>query len=118
MGRVYRAWLALHEMIDLQPIYHRIEERIRGHVILCWLALLLIRITETTTSATWPTIRQLDRLCLGTFTGPTCLFRQATALTKPPDRPAGQAQHPLAEADQRARTHILLTSTNTSGQYI
>ena len=29
------------------------EERIRAHVISCWLALLLIRIAETTTGLTW-----------------------------------------------------------------
>jgi hypothetical protein len=53
-------------------------------VILCWLALLLIRIVETTTGATWTTVRrELDRLHLGTFTGPAGLFRQATGLTKP-----------------------------------
>jgi hypothetical protein len=37
-----------------------------------------------TTDATWPTVRrELDRLRLGAFTGPTGLFRQATTLTKP-----------------------------------
>ncbi|MFD7874341.1 hypothetical protein ACFV5G_09490 [Streptomyces sp. NPDC059766] len=48
---------------------------------------LLIRIIETTADATWTTVRRdLDRLHLGTFTGPTGptgLFRQVTALTKP-----------------------------------
>jgi transposase len=33
------------QVIDLRPVYHRLEERIRAHVILCWLALLLILIT-------------------------------------------------------------------------
>ncbi|MFE7751880.1 hypothetical protein ACFU5K_23630, partial [Streptomyces sp. NPDC057428] len=70
-------------ILDLRPVYHRLEERIRAHVILCWLALLLIRIAETTTQATWPTIRrELDRLHLGTFTGPAGTFRQLTELTR------------------------------------
>jgi hypothetical protein len=81
---VERGWRDMKQIIDLRPVYHRLEERIRAHVILCWLALLLIRIIETTTDATWPTARrELDRLHLGTFTGPTGLFRQVTALTKP-----------------------------------
>jgi hypothetical protein len=81
---VERGWRDMKQIIDLRPVYHRLEERIRAHVILCWLALLLIRIIETTTHATWPTVRrELDRLHLGTFTGPTGLFRQVTALTKP-----------------------------------
>ena len=28
-------------VIDLRPVYHRLEEQIRAHVILCWLALSL-----------------------------------------------------------------------------
>ncbi|MEY9842935.1 hypothetical protein ABH941_008225 [Streptacidiphilus sp. EB103A] len=74
----------MKQIIDLRPVYHRLEERIRAHVVLCWLALLLIRIVETTTGATWTTVRrELDRLHLGTFTGPTGVFRQVTTLTKP-----------------------------------
>nr|WP_020114926.1 IS1634 family transposase [Streptomyces bottropensis] len=81
---VERGWRDMKQIIDLRPVYHRLEKRIRVHVILCWLALLLIRITEITTGATWPTVRrELDRLHLGTFTGPTGLFQQVTTLTKP-----------------------------------
>jgi hypothetical protein len=81
---VERGWRDMKQIIDLRPVYHRLEERIRAHVILCWLALLLIRIVETTTTTTWHTTRrELDRLHAGTFTGPTGLFRQTTALTKP-----------------------------------
>jgi transposase len=80
---VERGWRDMKQIIDLRPVYHRLEERIRAHVILCWLALLLIRIIETTTGGNWPAIRRdLDRLHLGTFTGPTGVFRQVTALTK------------------------------------
>src|SRR6266545_3306879 len=63
---------------------HRLEERIRAHVTLCWLALLLVRIIETSTDKTWPAIRsELQRLHVGTFTGPAGMFRQRTELTKP-----------------------------------
>jgi hypothetical protein len=52
--------------------------------VLCWLALLLIRIIETTTGQTWNNIRRdLDRLHAVTFTGPTGTFRQSTNPTKP-----------------------------------
>jgi Transposase DDE domain len=61
----------LKQAVYLRPVYHWKEERIRAHVILCWLALLLIRIAETTTSVTWAKITdELDLLTLGTFTGP------------------------------------------------
>ena len=42
----------MKQILDLRPVYHRLEERIRAHVVLCWLALLLIRIAETTTGQT------------------------------------------------------------------
>ena len=80
---VERGWRDLKQVIDLRPVYHRKEERIRAHVILCWLALLLIRIAETTTGATWANIAdELDLLTLGTFTGPAGTFRQTAELTK------------------------------------
>ena len=81
---VERGWRDMKSVLDLRPVYHRLEDRIRAHVLLCWLALLLIRVAETTTGHTWPTIRaHLDRLHLVTFTGPTGTFRQTTELSKP-----------------------------------
>jgi Transposase DDE domain len=81
---VERSWRDMKSVLDLRPVYHRLEERIRAHVLLCWLALLLIRIAETSTGQTWPAIRrELDRIRLGTFTGPAGTFRQRTELTKP-----------------------------------
>ena len=78
-----RGWRDLKQVIGLRPVYHRKEERIRARVILCWLALLLIRIAETTAGATWAAITgELDLLTLGTFTGPAGTFRQTAGLTK------------------------------------
>jgi Transposase DDE domain len=80
---VERGWRDLKQVIDLRPVYHRKEERIRAHVVLCWLALLLIRIAETTTGTTWAKISdELRLLTLGTFTGPSGTFRQTAELTK------------------------------------
>jgi hypothetical protein len=80
---VERGWRDMKQVIDLRPVYHRKEERIRAHVILCWLALLLARIAETTCHATWPALRrELDRIHVGTFTGPAGTFRQRTETTK------------------------------------
>jgi hypothetical protein len=81
---VERGWRDLKQVIDLRPVYHRKEDRIRAHVVLCWLALLLIRLAETTGQDTWPALRrELDRIAVGTFTGPAGLFRQRTEITKP-----------------------------------
>ena len=81
---VERGWRDMKHVLDLRPVYHRLEDRIRAHVLLCWLALLLARIVETRastpdTATTWPRARdQLQRLHVGTFTGPAGVFRQTT----------------------------------------
>ena len=82
--QVERGWRDMKQVVDLRPVYHRKEERIRAHVLLCWLALLLTRVIENTCGATWPQIRhELDRIAIGTFAGPAGTFRQRTEITKP-----------------------------------
>ena len=82
--QVERGWRDMKQVIDLRPVWHRREDRIRAHVILCWLALLLARIAENACGQTWPELRrQLDRIHIGTFTGPAGTFRQRTEITKP-----------------------------------
>jgi IS4 transposase len=79
---VERGWRDLKTTLQLRPIYHRLEDRIRAHVLLCWLALLLIRTAENTTGHTWAHLReQLQQLHLGMFEGPAGRFRQRTELT-------------------------------------
>ncbi len=43
---VERAFRTLKSTLSLRPVYHTKDDRIRSHVLLCWLALLLVRITE------------------------------------------------------------------------
>jgi transposase len=43
----------LKHTVDLRPVYHRRSDRIKAHVLLCWLALLLIRVAENETEQTW-----------------------------------------------------------------
>lgn len=79
---IERAWRDMKTTLDLRPVHHRKEDRIRAHVLLCWLALLLIRIAENQTSQTWRNLRdELQRMHLGTFTGPAGTSRQRTELT-------------------------------------
>jgi hypothetical protein len=76
----------MKQIIDLRPVYHRREDRIRAHVLLCWLALLLIRVAETAAGEpwTWNRIRaELQRLHAVTWTGPAGTFRQVTEPSKP-----------------------------------
>jgi Transposase DDE domain len=80
--QIERAWRDMKTTLDLRPVHHRKEDRIRAHVILCWLALLLIRIAENQAADTWRSLRdELQRMHLGTFTGPAGTSRQRTELT-------------------------------------
>jgi hypothetical protein len=80
--QVERGWRDMKQVIDLRPVYHRKEDRIRAHVLLCWLALLLTRTIEATCGDTWPNLRhELERIKLGTFAGPAGTFRQRTEIT-------------------------------------
>ena len=80
---VERGWHDMKSVLDLRPVYHRLEERIRAHVILCWLALLLIRVAENRTGQTWAAMRrELQRIHVGTFTGAAGTFRQRTGIPK------------------------------------
>lgn len=63
-----RGWRDLKSTLDLRPVYHYREDRIRAHVQLQWLALLLLRVAETTLGDTWRNIRdELERLHLVTL---------------------------------------------------
>ena len=86
----------MKQVLDLRPVYHRREDRIRAHVVLCWLALLLVRVMENSCDDTWPNLRrELEKLQLGSFSGPAGRFRQRTELT--PAQRAILAQLQLAE---------------------
>jgi hypothetical protein len=54
---VERAFRTLKTTLELRPLYHRLPERIRAHVLLCWLGLLLVRVAETESGTTWDRIR-------------------------------------------------------------
>jgi hypothetical protein len=65
---VERGWRDLKGTLKLRPVFHFREDRIRAHVQLCWLALLLIRTVEHETGDTWRNVRnELDRMHLVTL---------------------------------------------------
>lgn len=79
---VERGWRDMKSTLDLRPVFHHKEERIRSHVLLCWLALLLIRVAETGADDTWRNLRhELDRMHVVTFEGPAGTVRQRTETT-------------------------------------
>ena len=80
--QVERGWRDMKTTLDLRPVHHRKEDRIRAHVQLCWLALLLIRLAENQTGDTWRNVRrELQRLHQGTFRGNAGLVHKTSEAT-------------------------------------
>jgi transposase len=79
---VERAWRDMKTTLDLRPVHHRKEERIRSHVLLCWLSLLLIRLAETGTDDTWRNVRrEMEKMHLVRLDGPAGEVLQRTEVT-------------------------------------
>lgn len=82
LHEVEDAFRTLKQTLELRPVYHRLEDRIRAHVLLCWLGLLLIRVAETTTGRQWRDLRSsLQRVHLGRFEGDQGVVEQRTTTT-------------------------------------
>ncbi|MGH7758352.1 MAG: IS1634 family transposase [Candidatus Dormibacteria bacterium] len=82
--QVERGWRDLKQQLELRPMFHRKEDRIRSHVLLCFLGLLLIRVAENRTQTTWSRMRrELQRVCLVELTGSAGSVRQTSRLTDP-----------------------------------
>jgi transposase len=53
LAEIERLFKDMKHLIDIRPVRHRLPERIRAHVLLCWLGMLMIRIIEQETNQTW-----------------------------------------------------------------
>jgi hypothetical protein len=63
-------------------VFHYREDRIRAHIQLCWLALLLLRVAENATDDTWRNVRnELDRMHLVTLATSDGQVAQRSTLT-------------------------------------
>jgi len=80
--QVERGWRDMKGALALRPVFHYREDRIRSHVQLCWLALLLLRVVENATGDTWRNTRhELDRMHLVTLATPHGHVAQRSTLT-------------------------------------
>ena len=86
-----RGFRDLKTQLLLRPVFHRLEHRIRAHVLICWLALLLTRVAERGSGQTWRTInRQLGRITQVTLAG--------AGRHRRPDHPAHPDQKAIYQA--------------------
>ena len=66
--QVERGWRDMKGALRLRPVFHHREDRIRSHIQLCWLGLLLIRVVENAIGDTWRNVsNELDRMHLVTL---------------------------------------------------
>jgi hypothetical protein len=66
--QIERGWRDFKGTLKLRPVFHYREDRIRSHIQLCWLGLLLIRVIENATGSSWRAVREeLDRMHLVTL---------------------------------------------------
>jgi hypothetical protein len=78
-----RSFRDLKGTLLLRPVFHRKDERIRAHVLICFLALVIIRVAETRTNRTWRTIRaELGTIRQGHFRSRDGEFTQTSELTQ------------------------------------
>jgi transposase len=86
-----RGFRDLKSQLLLRPVFHRLEHRIRAHVLLCWLALLLTRVAERGCEQTWRRIsRETGRMQQVTLAGEAGTIVQTTPL-RPTQRAIYQA---------------------------
>lgn len=77
-----RSFRDLKGVLRLRPVFHSKADRIRSHVLICFLALVIIRVAENRTGETWRTVRaELGQIRQGHFRGQEGEFTQTTELT-------------------------------------
>ena len=77
-----RSFRDLKGTLLLRPVFHRRDDRIRAHVLVCFLALVLVRLAETRTGETWRAIRaELGQIRQGHFQSTDGEFTQTSELT-------------------------------------
>ena len=115
--QVERGWRDMKGALGLRPVFHHREDRIRAHIQLCWLALLLLRVVENATGDTWRNVRhELDRMHLVTLATVDGQVAQRSTLTGPQDHP-GCTRAPRPPAVLRLhRPHRLTRRPRRAGR--
>jgi len=63
---IERVFRDMKNVLEIRPVYHRLDDRIRSHILICWMAMVLVRYAEEKTGSTWFSIsRTLDDITAG-----------------------------------------------------
>ncbi|MBN1154158.1 transposase, partial [candidate division KSB1 bacterium] len=83
LNDVEKAFRSLKTTLELRPNYHSRDDRIRCHIFLCFLALVLARIVEHKIGMSWSKIRdEMNRIYVGEFRHQGKTISLMTELTK------------------------------------
>ena len=68
LSKIERVFRVMKHLLDISPVRHRLPARIKAHVLLCRLGMLLIRIADQETVQSWFQIKKsLSTLQVGMF---------------------------------------------------
>ena len=63
---IERVFRDMKNVLEIRPVYHRLDDRNRSHILICWMAMVLVRYAEEKTGLTWFSIsRTLDDITAG-----------------------------------------------------
>lgn len=63
---IERVFRDMKNTLDIRPVYHRLDDRIRSHILICWLSMVLVRYAENVTERSW---YQIEKALAGITTG-------------------------------------------------
>lgn len=55
---IERVFKDMKNTLDIRPVYHRLDDRIRSHILICWLAMVLVRYAENGADLSWHQIEK------------------------------------------------------------
>lgn len=69
---IERVFKDMKHVLDLRPIYHRLDERIRSHILICWMGMVVVRYAEQTSGMSWHRIQKAcDEITVGLIETPS-----------------------------------------------
>jgi len=72
LSEIERVFKDMKHVLELRPIYHRLDERIRSHILLCWIGMVLIRYAEQESGMSWHRIQKAcDEITVGLIETPS-----------------------------------------------
>jgi len=80
---IERVFRDMKNVLEIRPVYHRLDDRIRSHILICWLAMVLVRYAEEKMGTSWFNIsRTLDDITAGLIETQSSRFWYSSQLSQ------------------------------------